>query len=151
MAAPATSELKEECYVYALNKAHVLAGVDFRLKFINIQDKRLKMTIWDTAGQERFRTLTSSYYRGAQGIIFGVAFTSLHLDGTHSLRCTEIICSTMQHGCLHHVLGLVNQSSAQNQMAAWHQLVYAKTVLWAAGAMQGSNAHIRFTNPLTST
>lgn len=25
----------------------------------------------DTAGQERFRTLTSSYYRGAQGIIFG--------------------------------------------------------------------------------
>ena len=24
---------------------------------------------WDTAGQERFRTITSSYYRGAQGII----------------------------------------------------------------------------------
>lgn len=31
--------------------------------------KRVKVTIWDTAGQERFRTLTSSYYRGAQGII----------------------------------------------------------------------------------
>ena len=37
------------------------------------------MTIWDTAGQERFRTLTSSYYRGAQGIIFGAAFASLQL------------------------------------------------------------------------
>ena len=24
---------------------------------------------WDTAGQERFRTLTASYYRGAQGIL----------------------------------------------------------------------------------
>ncbi|CAN0559299.1 unnamed protein product [Ectocarpus sp. 12 AP-2014] len=33
--------------------------------------KRIKMTIWDTAGQERFRTLTSSYYRGAQGIMLG--------------------------------------------------------------------------------
>eukprot|EP00983_Pelagomonas_calceolata_P027901 875428-Pelagomonas_calceolata.AAC.5 len=31
----------------------------------------LVQTIWDTAGQERFRTLTSSYYRGAQAIIFG--------------------------------------------------------------------------------
>merc|ERR1711879_884123 len=33
------------------------------------RDKRNKLTIWDTAGQERFRTLTSAYYRGAQGVI----------------------------------------------------------------------------------
>lgn len=43
-------------------------GVDFKVKQINIDDKDIKLTIWDTAGQERFRTLTSSYYRGAQGI-----------------------------------------------------------------------------------
>ena len=47
------------------------AGVDFKLKYITLQNKRLKLTIWDTAGQERFRTLTSSYYRGAQGIVYG--------------------------------------------------------------------------------
>ena len=45
-------------------------GVDFKLKFLNLDGKRLKLTVWDTAGQERFRTLTSSYYRGAQGVIF---------------------------------------------------------------------------------
>eukprot|EP00897_Mesotaenium_endlicherianum_P007372 jgi/Mesen1/6663/ME000340S05823 len=44
-------------------------GVDFKLKLMQINGKKLKLTIWDTAGQERFRTLTSSYYRGAQGII----------------------------------------------------------------------------------
>lgn len=27
------------------------------------------MPQWDTAGQERFRTITSSYYRGSQGIM----------------------------------------------------------------------------------
>ena len=44
-------------------------GVDFKVKMRTIAGKRVKMTIWDTAGQERFRTLTSSYYRGAQGIM----------------------------------------------------------------------------------
>ena len=46
-------------------------GVDFRVKQIEAGGKRCKLTVWDTAGQERFRTLTSSYYRGAQGICFG--------------------------------------------------------------------------------
>ncbi|KAF4403346.1 ras-related protein RABC2a [Cannabis sativa] len=44
-------------------------GVDFKIKLLTVDGKKLKLTIWDTAGQERFRTLTSSYYRGAQGII----------------------------------------------------------------------------------
>ncbi|WBY58514.1 ras-related protein Rab-1B [Plasmodium yoelii yoelii] len=44
-------------------------GVDFKIKTIEIDDKIIKLQIWDTAGQERFRTITSSYYRGAQGII----------------------------------------------------------------------------------
>ncbi|XP_071690634.1 ras-related protein RABC2a-like [Rutidosis leptorrhynchoides] len=44
-------------------------GVDFKIKHLTVGAKSVKLTIWDTAGQERFRTLTSSYYRGAQGII----------------------------------------------------------------------------------
>lgn len=44
-------------------------GVDFRFKTIPVEKKTIKLQIWDTAGQERFRTITSSYYRGAHGII----------------------------------------------------------------------------------
>lgn len=44
-------------------------GVDFKIKILTFGDKKVKLTIWDTAGQERFRTLTSSFYRGAHGII----------------------------------------------------------------------------------
>ncbi|XVF37293.1 hypothetical protein REPUB_Repub19eG0133600 [Reevesia pubescens] len=44
-------------------------GVDFNIKLFTVGGKRLKLTIWDTTGEERYKTLTSSYYRGAQGII----------------------------------------------------------------------------------
>lgn len=44
-------------------------GVDFKLKTVKHDNDVIKLQIWDTAGQERFRTLTASYYRGAQGII----------------------------------------------------------------------------------
>eukprot|EP00940_MAST-03C_sp_MAST-3C-sp2_P001576 g1576.t1 len=44
-------------------------GVDFKVKMMRKKKKDVKITIWDTAGQERFRTLTSSYYRGAHGIM----------------------------------------------------------------------------------
>jgi Ras-related protein Rab-18 len=46
-------------------------GIDFKYKYLDNFDghERIKLTIWDTAGQERFRSLTSSYYRGAQGVI----------------------------------------------------------------------------------
>ena len=73
-------------YCVADWQLHALpAGVDFRLKFMNVQGKRLKLTIWDTAGQERFRTLTSSYYRGTQGIIFGAR--ALPARGSHPACC----------------------------------------------------------------
>jgi len=44
-------------------------GVDFKIRTVNLEGKVIKMQIWDTAGQERFRTITSSYYRGAHGVI----------------------------------------------------------------------------------
>ena len=44
-------------------------GVDFKIKTVDVEGLRIKMQIWDTAGQERFRTIVSSYYRGAHGIV----------------------------------------------------------------------------------
>ena len=44
-------------------------GVDFKLKSIEVDNKIIKLQIWDTAGQERFRTITTSYYKGAHAIV----------------------------------------------------------------------------------
>jgi Ras-related protein Rab-1A len=44
-------------------------GVDFRFKSFPLEGSTVKLQIWDTAGHERFRTITSSYYRGAHAIM----------------------------------------------------------------------------------
>ena len=44
-------------------------GVDFNVKTIQVDDKKLRLQVWDTAGQERFKTITETYYKGAAGII----------------------------------------------------------------------------------
>ncbi|KAF7704324.1 hypothetical protein HF521_021396 [Silurus meridionalis] len=44
-------------------------GIDFKIKTVELNGKRIKLQIWDTAGQERFHTITTSYYRGAMGIL----------------------------------------------------------------------------------
>ena len=52
-------------------------GVDFRLCGVSLDDgRRVKLQMWDTAGQERYRTITSSYYRGAHGILLVFDLTS---------------------------------------------------------------------------
>ena len=42
------------------------------MKTIRVDDRNIAIQLWDTAGQERFRTLTPSYYRGAQVIQGGL-------------------------------------------------------------------------------
>jgi len=44
-------------------------GVDYKEKRVIFDSNNVNLHIWDTAGQERFRTITTSYYRGAHGII----------------------------------------------------------------------------------
>jgi Ras-related protein Rab-18 len=51
------------------DKTSSTIGVDFKAKMLQIHGKTIKLSIWDTAGQEKFRTLTSSYYRNAHGVM----------------------------------------------------------------------------------
>ncbi|XP_048363498.1 ras-related protein Rab-10-like isoform X2 [Sphaerodactylus townsendi] len=52
-------------------------GIDFKVKTISLNDTTLKLQIWDTAGQERFRTLTTSYFRGAHGFVLVYDITNI--------------------------------------------------------------------------
>lgn len=59
-------------------------GVDFKVKTIELDNKIIKLQIWDTAGQCRFRAITSSYYRGANGII--IVYDITNLDSFNNIK-----------------------------------------------------------------
>ncbi len=45
-------------------------GVDFEVKSLEINEKKVKLQIWDFGGEERFRFLLPTYVRGANGALF---------------------------------------------------------------------------------
>ncbi len=52
-----------------MENSKATVGVEFGSKLFNHQGHKIKAQIWDTAGQEKYNSLTSSYYRGAQGAL----------------------------------------------------------------------------------
>lgn len=96
--------------------------MDFRVRTISLQGKTIKLQIWDTAGQERFRTITSAYYRGADGIVIVYDITSKESFDNVDLWLAEIAKYTQHDSVCKLVLGnkvdlaasrSVQQSTAQ--------------------------------------
>ena len=79
-------------------------GVDFRSKDINYDGKKIKLQIWDTAGEERYRTITSSYYRGAHAIAIVFDLTKLETF-EHVKRWIEDINKYAKENVLKFLIG----------------------------------------------
>ncbi|XP_065133505.1 ras-related protein Rab-19 isoform X1 [Paramisgurnus dabryanus] len=75
------SNVGKTCVIHSFSSGvfsdsqHNTIGVDFTVRTIDIDGKKVKMQVWDTAGQERFRTITQSYYRSAHGAMIAYDLT----------------------------------------------------------------------------
>lgn len=83
------------------NKNHLITiGLDFKVKTIKVQEKRVKIKIWDTAGQERFRSISCQYYRGTDGILLvydvgnrkSFEKVSSWIDQIHNETSSDFVC-----------------------------------------------------------
>ncbi len=60
-----TSFTKRYCYNIFNPSERLTIGVDFHVKTIELNDKRIKLQLWDVGGEERFRFLLPTYCLGA--------------------------------------------------------------------------------------
>jgi len=51
-------------------------GVEYKVKELKTNKFNIALQIWDTAGQERFRSITKSFFRNTNGILFVYDITS---------------------------------------------------------------------------
>nr|XP_040019154.1 ras-related protein Rab-19-like [Gasterosteus aculeatus aculeatus] len=74
-----------------IEKQQNTIGVDFTVRTLDIDGKKVKMQVWDTAGQERFRTITQSYYRSAHGamVVYDITRHSTFESVPHWIREVE--------------------------------------------------------------
>ncbi|CAN9498777.1 unnamed protein product [Ophioblennius macclurei] len=98
-----------------IEKQQNTIGVDFTVRTLDIDGKRVKMQVWDTAGQERFRTITQSYYRSAHGamVAYDITRRPTFESVPHWIREVE------QYGAASVVLVLIGNKSdlhAQRQV-----------------------------------
>jgi len=60
-----TSFTKRYCYNIFNPSERLTIGVDFHVKTIELNGKKIKLQIWDVGGEERFRFLLPTYCLGA--------------------------------------------------------------------------------------
>jgi small GTP-binding protein len=53
-----------------ISDSKMTIGVDFNVKSVEADGKRVKLQIWDFGGEERFRFLLPTYVKGTNGALF---------------------------------------------------------------------------------
>ena len=71
-----SSILTKYCKNEFMSKYITTIGIDFQIKYLNINNKRIKLQIWDTAGQERYRVVTKNYFNTSNGFVIIYDITS---------------------------------------------------------------------------
>ena len=110
-------------------------GIDFKIRTITLDGKRIKLQIWDTAGQERFKTITTAYYRGAMGIL-------LVYDVTN--ESTFVNINQWMQAIRQHASSSVNKVLLGNKADTSGALVAKRTVPAARGQALADQHGIRF-------
>ncbi|XP_015364926.1 PREDICTED: ras-related protein Rab-13-like [Diuraphis noxia] len=78
-----TSIIERYCDKHFIEYYRPTAGIDFKKKTINFENKSIVLNIWDTAGTEKYQSLIQLYYRGAMGLF--IIYDVTNINSLHNL------------------------------------------------------------------
>ena len=64
-----SSIITKYCKNEFLPKYIATIGLDFQMKYLNIDKKKVRLQIWDTAGQERYKVVSKNLFNTSDGFI----------------------------------------------------------------------------------
>ena len=120
--------------------------IDFQSVLADHDGKQVKINLWDTGGQERFGTVTSSFYRSAQGAI--LVYDINNKESLENIqRWTEEVDRYSRSNVCKIVVGTKSDLSCPTSITA----AEAESVARAAGArsfqvssLTGENVQLAF-------
>ena len=61
-------------------------------KDVEVNGKKIKISLWDTAGQERYKALSKVYYKGAYGaiVVYDITDAKSYVDVESWMRLLSI-------------------------------------------------------------
>ncbi|XP_039292532.1 ras-related protein Rab-34-like [Nilaparvata lugens] len=116
-------------------------GVDFEVERFDIFQIPFNMQIWDTAGQERFKSIASSYYRGAHSVVVVFEMSKLMTLSHCAQWMQDALQWTQQHAYGRPHCFLVGTKMDLLSPSAYERVI---AELWAVSSQSGENVNELF-------
>ncbi len=98
------------------------------VKGLQFEGKDLKLQIWDTPGQERFASITSFYYRGANGIMMVFDITRRESFDILRNKIIQTVRSQAQENVKILVVGSMLDKQESRQVSYEEAMAFAQEI-----------------------
>ena len=87
------------------NQIEPTIGVDFKVKELEIENRKVKAQLWDTAGQEKYHAVITNYYKNSVGALILYDITNQDSFDKLDFWIKDIKNNSISDDCVIYIIG----------------------------------------------